>query len=100
MTHAYRPSTIATNTGHFRTYIAFNLYMGLSMDFKLPNILVVLEFLAKNGLSSKVIQGYISLLRVDLGRYALEASDLSLYAILTYLRSLSINTPFRPTPCT
>ena len=68
------------------------------MDLSAQNILICLEFLVKNHLSPRVVRNYFSSISSLSNFYHLDASDLSHPAVLRFLRSLSINYTFRPTP--
>ena len=94
---AHRPATTQAHKTHFKTYLSVMLFYGLPVDFTAQNVLIFMEFLVNNQLSCRVIRDYISSLS-SLGRfYGLDTSPLSHPAVSRFLRSLSINSPFRPT---
>ena len=95
---AYRPATTQAHRTHFATYLSVLSFYSLPKDLSPQNILIFLEFLAKNHLSPKVIKNYFSSISSLSKFYHLEASGLSHPAVLRFLRSLSINSTFRPTP--
>ena len=95
---AYRPSTRSSHSTHFRTFLAFVVFMDLHPKFTLHNILCFLEFLHVNDLSPKVIKNYLSSLRSMAKFYKLPAEDLYNHTVTLYLRSLTINSKFKPIP--
>ena len=48
ITTAFRPSTRNAHLTHFKTSIAFAVYMNFKIEFSLTNILAFLEFLVHN----------------------------------------------------
>ena len=74
------------------------LFYSLPLDISAQNILIFLEFLVKNNLSPKVVRNYFASISSLSRFYHLDTSDLSHPAVLRFLRSLSINSTFRPTP--
>ena len=95
---AYRPATDQTHKTDFSTYLSVLLFYSLPLDLSAQNILIFLEFLVKNHLSPKVIRNYFSSISSLAKFYDLDVSDLSHPAVLRFLRSLSVNSTFRPTP--
>ena len=61
-------------------------------------MLTFLEFLAQQNLSPKVIRNYMSSVISMAKVYHLQHVDTSHVLITRFLRSLSINSPFAPTP--
>ena len=72
--------------------------MKLPVNFSLHNILTFLEYLYQNHISPQVIKNYVSSLNSMARTYNIPAEDLSHVAVSHYLRSISINSTFRPTP--
>ena len=72
--------------------------MGLDPSFSLNNILCFLEFLHVNSLSPRVIKNYLVSLRTMAKFDKLSAEDLYFHSVTLYLRSLTINSKFRPVP--
>ena len=72
--------------------------MKLPVNFSLHNILAFLEYLYQNCISPQVIKNYVSSLNSMARIYNIPAEDLSHVAVSHYLRSISINSTFRPTP--
>ena len=52
---AYRPSTLAAQRMHLRTYLAFVTFMGIQPQFTIQTVLSFLEFLYSNSVSPRVI---------------------------------------------
>ena len=64
-----------------------------------PNsILTFLEYLHQNRLSPKVIQNYLSSIRNMAIKYDIDHSGLDNHNVTKYMRSISMNSTFRPTP--
>ena len=72
--------------------------MKLPVEFSLHNILVFLEYLYQHHLSPQVIKNYVSSLASMARTYNISAASLSHISVGHYLRSISINSTFRPTP--
>ena len=72
--------------------------MGLPVSLSVHNILVFLEYLYQNQLSPKVIKNYLSSISSMARFYRLSDSSLSDSAISRYIRCISINSRFLPTP--
>ena len=68
------------------------------MNFSLHNILVFLEYLYQYHISPQVIKNYVSSLNAMARTYNIPAEDLSHIAVAHFLRSISINSTFSPTP--
>ena len=94
---AHRPATVSSQKTHFMTYLSFLLFYRLPQDFLSSNLLVFLEFLHQNRLSPKVIRNYVSSLSSLCLLYGLP-SDCHHPSVGRFLRSISINSQFRPTP--
>ena len=95
---AYRPSTRAAHNTHLRTYLAFTIFMSLPHHPSPHTLLAFMEFLHANSLSHKVILIYLSSIKKAASRYHWSLSPFSHQSVLTYLRSISINSSFAPTP--
>ena len=74
------------------------IFMGLPVTLTVHNILVFLEYLYKNDLSPKVIKNYLSSITSMAKYYHLPDSSLLDSSISRYIRSISINSQFLPTP--
>ena len=95
---AYRPSTPAAVRMHLRKYLAFVIYMGIQPDITIQTILSFLEFLHLDSVSPRVIANYVSSLKTVARRYKLDPEPLSHQLVSVYLRSITINSTFNPTP--
>ena len=95
---AYRPSTTAAHQRYFRTFLSFIVFMDLPRSLTPHNILAFLEYLHQNSLSPKVIRNYLASIKTTSIQFKIDHSALSHYTISRYLRPLSINSSFRPTP--
>ena len=89
---------MAAHQRHFRTFMAFIMFMELLVNISLHNILTFLEYLFQNNISPKVIRNYLSSVRLMASKYNIPQTALDHYAISNYIRSISINSAFRPTP--
>ena len=98
VTSSYRPSTASAHSRHFRTFLAFMIFMQLPITISVHNILIFLEYLYNNALSPKVIKNYLSSISAVTSFYHLDTRPLSHPSISRFLRSISINSPFSPTP--
>ena len=95
---AYRPSTTASHLLHFRTFLAFLVFMNLPVAMSVHNILIFLEYLYINSLSPRVIKNYLSSLATMARQFNFDTSNFYHHMIQRYLRSISINSRFAPTP--
>ena len=95
---AYRPSTLAAQRTHLRTYLAFVTYMDIQPQFTIQSVLYFLEFLYSNSVSPRVIANYVSSLKTAAKRYKWDSEPLQHQLVSAYLRSISINSTFTPTP--
>ena len=95
---AYRPSTMNAHHLHIRTYLAFVVFMDLPVELHVHSILAFLEYLHTNSISYKVLLNYISSLKRAALKYNWHPEVLSHRLVLDYIRSISINSTFTPTP--
>ena len=95
---AYRPSTLAAQRTHLRTYLTFVTYMGIQPQFTIQTVLSFLEIFYSNSVSPRVIANYISSLKTAAKRYKWDSDPLYHQLVSAYLRSISINSTFSPTP--
>ena len=72
--------------------------MSLSTEFTLHNLLAFLEYLHFNSISPRVIQNYLSSLKTVARTYGWDTSCFYHQMIFSFLRSITINSNFRPTP--
>ena len=68
------------------------------MQISIHNMLTFLEFLAQQNLSPKIIRNYMSSVITMAKVYHLQHVDTPHVLITRFLRSLSLNSPFAPTP--
>ena len=83
---------------HFKTFLSVLLFYDLPIEISVRNLLIFLEFLARNAISPRVVRNYFSSISSLSKFFNLDTSDLSHPAVIRFLRGLSINSPFRPTP--
>ena len=95
---ACRPSTTSAHSLHFKTFVAFLIFMDLPILCNVHNILAFMEFLYQNPISPKVISTCISSIHSRAQLYGWDTSATSHPAVLRYVRSVSINTKLNPTP--
>ena len=95
---AYRPSTLAAQRTHLKTYLAFVTYMGVQPEITIQTILSFLEFLHSNSVSPRVIANYVSSLKTVARRYKWDPEPLYHQLVSANLRSITINSTFNPTP--
>ena len=95
---AYRPSTLAAHTTHFKTFLAYLIFMKLPLQISVHNVLTFLEYLYCRQISPAVLKNYVSSLRNMGTKFLLVVSPLNHFAIHRYLRSVSINSQFAPSP--
>ena len=96
--NSHRPSTNRAHRLYFQTFLAFVIFMGFPVLLSLHNVLAFLEYLYQKALSPKVIKNYVSSLSTMAKNFGLDHQDLFHQAIFRYLRSIQLNSPFRPTP--
>ena len=95
---AYRPATRNAHLTHIKTYLAFVIFMELPVELNVHSVLAFLEYLFINSVSYKVMLNYISSIKKATTKYHWNPEILSHRLISEYLRSISINTRFAPTP--
>ena len=98
ITTAYRPSTKSAHNTHLRTYLLFTIFMSLPHPPSVHTLLAFMEFLHVNSLSYKVILTYLSSIKQASRGFHWSLSPFSHHLVLSYLRSISINLQFAPTP--
>ena len=72
--------------------------MSLPVEVSVHNILVFLEYLYINSLSPKVIKNYLSSISSMARQLNFDTSNCYHHMVQRYLRSISINSKFAPTP--
>ena len=78
--------------------MSFIMFMELPVCVNLHNILTFLEYLFQNHISPKVIRNYLLSVCLMAHQYNIPQSDTNHYTMTYYIRSISINSAFRPTP--
>ena len=58
---AYRPSTVAAHTTHFKTFLAFLIFMKLPIQISVHNVLTFLEYLYCRQISPAVLKKSVSI---------------------------------------
>ena len=96
---AFRPYISSAHATHFKTFLAYLIFMDLPLQMNLHKILTFIEYLHSNTLSAKVISNYVSSLSVMAQRYSIKHEALKDSCVTRLLRSISINSIFSPTPC-
>ena len=95
---AYTLSTLSAPLIHIRTYLGFVFFMGLPVELNLHSLLAFLGYLHTNSISHKVMLNYMSSLKKAANKYSWHPEVLSHRMIGYYLKSISMNTNFAPTP--
>ena len=95
---AFRPSTLAAHTTHFKTFLAYLVFMKLPIQISVHNVLTFLEYLYCRQISPAVLRNYVSSIRSMGTKFLLDVSPLSHFTIDRYIRSVSINSQFAPSP--
>ena len=72
--------------------------MRLPLQTTVYNLLAFLEYLHTNNLSPKVIQNYLSSIRTAAIKYNVQAHHTTSHLLTRFIRSISINSSFAPTP--
>ena len=72
--------------------------MSLPVDLSVHSLLAFLEYLYSNHISYKVILNYISSLKSAAKQYRWDLAVFTHHLIQAYVRSISINSSFNPTP--
>ena len=95
---AFRPSTTSAHSLHFKTFLAFLIFIDLPITCNAHNILTFMEFLYQNSISPKVISTYISSIHSKAQLYGWDTSATSHSAVNRYICSIYVNSRFNPTP--
>ena len=83
---------------HFRTFLGYLIFMDLPLECSVHNILIFLEYLFQNSISTKVISTYLSSIHSKAKLYGWDVSSIAHPTLQRYIRSISINSRFAPTP--
>ena len=95
---AFRPSTSAAHHCHLRTYVAFLVFLKILFVFSIHNLLSFGEYMYNNNTSHKVIKQYFSSLNTSASFYGLNVQAFSHPLLARFIRSISINSQFSPSP--
>ena len=93
---AYRPSTEKAHKLHFRTFIAYLIFMDLPIVASVHNLLSFLEYLYQNAISPKIIATYLASIKARASLYSWDVSAFAHSAVSRYIRSITINSNFTP----
>ena len=94
----YRPSTTSAQLLHFRTFLAYLLFMDLPIHISVHNILTFAAYLYQNHISPRVISTYLSSIQARAKFFNWDVTPFTHPSISRYIRSITINSPFNPTP--
>ena len=89
---------MTSNARHFRTFLAYVVFMDLSPTITVHNLLTFMEYLHLNNISPTVIKSYISSISSMAKSFGLDYSAVANHHVIKYLVSISINSKFAPTP--
>ena len=95
---AYRLSRTTAHRTHLRTYLSFLCFTNSPFIITLSNILAFLEYLYQNNISLKVIKNYLSSISTMAKFYQINHPDIFHPSVARYVRCISINSSFQPTP--
>ena len=95
---AHRPSTNSVHNTHLRIYLLFTVFMSLPPPPSVHSLLAFIKFLHANSISHKVIPNYISSIKEASRRFNWTLAPFSHHLVLSYLRSISMNSNFSSTP--
>ena len=93
-----KKATAEAHRTHFAPYLSVLLFYLLPIHLSAQNLIIFQEFLETNHIYPVIVRNYFSSISSVSQFYDLDTSDLSHPAVLRFLRSLSINSSFRPTP--
>ena len=100
LSSAFRPSTQAAYTSMFRVFIAFCIYMRVSMcDVHVGVLLAFLECLNVNNVSVSMVCNYLAAIRAKFIMYGLPNVSLDDRKLHYFVKSLKINRPLSITKC-
>ena len=95
---AYRLSRTTAHRTHLRTHLSFLCFTKSPFIITLSNILAFLEYLYQNNISLKVIKNYLSSISTMAKFYQIDHQDIFHPSVVRYIRCISINSRFQPTP--
>ena len=94
----FRPSTSAAHMHHFRTFVAFLMFLNLPIVCSIHNLLIFGEYLHNNNILYKVTKHYFSSLATCASYYKLDTKSFSHPLLSRFIRSISINSQSSPSP--
>ena len=74
---AYRPGTIQAQKTHFKTFLSVLVFYDLPTEISDRNLLIFLEFLARNAISRRMVRNYFSSISSLSKFFNLDTRDLS-----------------------
>ena len=94
---AFRPGTQSSYQSMFRLFIAFTVFMQVSLFSLQPMIIVAyLEFLASNGLSSPTLANHLAAIKANLSIYGLPTLIFQDPRIKYFQKATTLRAPFKP----
>ena len=96
--HSLQPHTRKQYERQFRLYLAFVISRGLTVLDEVTTVLLFLEFLATNGLSSRVIVNYVSALKFAFDSYGWSTMVFESPVIRWMLRGIKFSISKQPSP--
>ena len=100
---AESPSSLQTvhtadSQNSFQNFSVIFKIFDLPLTISVASMLAFLEYLHQNSISPKVIKNYLSSITFTASLYNLDPSAAFHPSILRFLKSISINSTFKPTP--
>ena len=92
---AYRPSTLAAQRMHISCLCHIH---GHSTSVHNSNCFIFLRIFVFDSVSPRAIANYVSSLKTAAKRYKFDSDPMQHQLVSAYLRSISINSTFAPTP--
>ena len=98
ITTAFRPKTHKCYQMLYRTFIAFCVYLDLSIfDVSVVHIISYLEYLAQNGLSANMLANHVSAGKANFTMHGLDYSIWEHPNVRYFIKSIKINRPIKVT---
>ena len=95
---AFRPSTSAAHMRHFRTFMAFLMFLNLPFVCSIHNLLIFGEYLHNKNISFKMIKQHSSSLSTCASYYNFDTKSFSHPLLSIFIRNISINSKVFPSP--
>ena len=94
---AFRPGTQSSYQSMFRLFIAFTVFMQVSLLLLKPMIIVAyLEFLTYNGLSTPTLANHLAAIKANLSLYGLPTLIFQDPRIKYFQKAMTLCTSFKP----